>query len=169
VNDDSTSAELVKVYNEAVALGTPPRLSVAKYFCISIKAAASRIYRARKRGLIKPWTGGGTARVVDEGALIGVVTTGRATSHPVRPAQPTQKRIDRIDATDRAAMRKALDEGKGCQHCGGLHTRACPRVRRLVYHPNGMVAEVEFFPPDVWSDNEIIWPEDLETDDDDGS
>lgn len=53
---------------------------------------------------------------------------------------------------------------KPCTHCGGRHTRACPRVRRMKFHPNGTLAAVEFWPEGKWSDEHVIWPEDMETD-----
>ncbi len=46
-----------------------------------------------------------------------------------------------------------------CRHCGGRHARACPRVRRLAFHSNGQLAEVEFWPDGRWSDDYVIWPE----------
>jgi hypothetical protein len=59
-------------------------------------------------------------------------------------------------------------EGKACEHCGGLHQRACPRVRRLVVARtgagDGKWTEVEFWPPG-WDDTGVIWPEDAFDDD----
>lgn len=48
-----------------------------------------------------------------------------------------------------------------CQHCGGAHARACPRVRSLTWHPNGTLAGVEFWPADRWPQADIMWPEQL--------
>lgn len=48
-----------------------------------------------------------------------------------------------------------------CQHCGGLHSRACPRVRRIAYGDGGKPAEVEFWPNGRWPDNDVIWLEDV--------
>lgn len=31
-----------------------------------------------------------------------------------------------------------------CGYCGGYHLAVCPRVKAIEYHPNGMVARVEF-------------------------
>jgi hypothetical protein len=47
-----------------------------------------------------------------------------------------------------------LDEAGGkCTYCGGYHpARGCPRVKRLEFHPSGVVAAVEF-----WRDDEINW------------
>lgn len=48
-----------------------------------------------------------------------------------------------------------------CSHCGGTHARACPRVRRMAWHLNGNLAEVEFWPDGRWPDEHIVWPEQL--------
>jgi hypothetical protein len=53
-----------------------------------------------------------------------------------------------------------------CNHCGGSHARACPRVRRMEWHENERLAAVEFWPPGRWSDDTIVWPEDLPPDPD---
>jgi hypothetical protein len=48
-----------------------------------------------------------------------------------------------------------------CSHCGGAHARACPRVKRMAYHPNGTLAEVEFWPSDQWSDAFVVFPDEI--------
>jgi hypothetical protein len=48
-----------------------------------------------------------------------------------------------------------------CRHCGGAHARACPRVRRLTFHPDAKLAAVEFWPDGKWSDEFVQWPESL--------
>ena len=57
----------------------------------------------------------------------------------------------------------AFAEEKACPDCGGLHRRACPRVRRQVWlrtgPGSGERTEVEFWPPG-WDDTGVIWPED---------
>ena len=72
----------------------------------------------------------------------------------------------------------ALEEsGSKCIHCGGYHVRACPRVKKIEFHPNNTIAAVEFWPPrDVdWSgvlfedqgdpdDGALIRVEDLDED-----
>lgn len=53
-------------------------------------------------------------------------------------------------------------EGKGCPDCGGIHQRACPRVRRQVWvrsgPGDGQRLEVEYWR--TFDDSAIIWPED---------
>jgi len=48
--------------------------------------------------------------------------------------------------------------GEACTDCGGIHKRACPRVKRKVFHPNGNLIEVEY--RDKFDDSAIVWPED---------
>jgi hypothetical protein len=48
-----------------------------------------------------------------------------------------------------------------CEHCGGVHARACPRVQRLEFHTNGNLAAVTFWAPGRWPEDGIQWPEDL--------
>lgn len=52
-----------------------------------------------------------------------------------------------------------------CVHCGGLHLRACPRVKRMRFRPQPgqriELIEVEFWPDGEWSDLGVIWPEDV--------
>lgn len=45
-----------------------------------------------------------------------------------------------------------LGDEQTCMHCGGFHSRACPRVRSVEWHPNGNLAKVEY-----WSHAEIDW------------
>lgn len=76
----------------------------------------------------------------------------------------------RLDAEDVAAL-LVVDEDTGlteyerrqCQHCKGVHARACPRVKRIRYDTErgNAVAEVEYWPDGQWSDQHVIWPEDL--------
>ena len=72
---------------------------------------------------------------------------------PVDPTDLTPEERDVI-----AARFKAESE---CPHCGGLHLRACPRVRRLKMYPSGDIEEVEFWPDGQWPSGNIFWPEDF--------
>ena len=60
-------------------------------------------------------------------------------------------------------------EGKACPDCGGIHQRACPRIKRQVWIGQGSGAgnrvEVEYWPPG-WDDTGVIWPEDAFDDED---
>ena len=47
---------------------------------------------------------------------------------------------------------------KACEWCGGLHQRACNRVKRQVWHPNSALIEIEFW--NEWKQPGVIWPED---------
>lgn len=84
---------------------------------------------------------------------------------PVEAAPPL---LPGLDEEDRAAL-LAVDRTHGtglreferrqCRHCGGVHSRACPRVRRLCYTDGGSLTEVEYWPDGKWSDEFVIWPE----------
>jgi hypothetical protein len=51
--------------------------------------------------------------------------------------------------------------GRLCQHCLGAHARACPRVRELSFHPDAKLSRVRFWRDGEWSDDGVLWPEDL--------
>lgn len=53
--------------------------------------------------------------------------------------------------------KKTVFELRQCQHCGGVHDRACPRVKRMVFSPTGSLLEVEFWAR--WNDDYVIYPE----------
>ena len=61
--------------------------------------------------------------------------------------------------------------GSECTDCGGIHRRACPRVRRQVWLRTGAGAgertEVEYWA--TYDDSAIVWPEDAYDTDDDGA
>ena len=48
--------------------------------------------------------------------------------------------------------------GNACPDCGGIHQRACPRIKRLELHPNGNRIGVTYFKR--YDDTGIIWPDD---------
>ena len=54
-----------------------------------------------------------------------------------------------------------LFRDRQCDHCGGGHARACPRIKRLEFHPNTALAAVEFWPDGKWPIEHVSWPEDL--------
>jgi len=59
--------------------------------------------------------------------------------------------------------------GEACPDCGGIHQRACPRIKRQVWLRTGAGAgertEVEYWR--TFDDTGVIWPEDA-FDPDDG-
>lgn len=48
-----------------------------------------------------------------------------------------------------------------CQDCGGVHARACPRIRSIktIISDKGIVVEreVTFWPPGQWEHQVIFW------------
>lgn len=86
------------------------------------------------------------------------------------------QRRDRIDPAQAKALLAEVDlpsfpgvtpgkstvfAAQSCQHCGGLHSRACPRVRRISYQDGGKPAEVEFWPHGAWPAHQVIFLEDV--------
>lgn len=79
----------------------------------------------------------------------------------------------------------SIFEGKtqgrsGCVHCSGIHNNVaglapdrqpCPRVKRAVWHTDGTLLEVEYWPRSEWSRDDvnpghwrhIIFPSDVYT------
>jgi hypothetical protein len=73
-------------------------------------------------------------------------------------------KLSREEKAAAQAVFRGEVQGKGpCEDCGGLHQRACPRVRRQVWlrtgAGDGQRTEVEYWPPG-WDDTGVIWPED---------
>lgn len=73
---------------------------------------------------------------------------------------------DREFTGDEARDMWAAFRASRCEHCGGAHPRACPRVRQLSFHENGRIARVSFWPAGSWPDDYVQWPEDLPDDPD---
>ena len=67
-----------------------------------------------------------------------------------------------LTRAEKADARLAFAEGKACTDCGGIHQRACPRIKRQTWIGQGSGAgnrtEVEYWK--TWDDSTTIWPED---------
>jgi hypothetical protein len=55
---------------------------------------------------------------------------------------------------------KAGDTQKPCVHCGGVHLRACRRVREIQWHADGTVIGAKYWHDGEWDDSNTVWPED---------
>ncbi len=81
-----------------------------------------------------------------------------------------------MDAEQRADMRARFDQHQHdhpvgvCAHCGGVHPRACPRVKRIVYGDNRQIAEVEYWADGSWPTADVVFPDgpEMMVDDDEG-
>jgi hypothetical protein len=78
-----------------------------------------------------------------------------------RAVTPAEVGADRDDAALTAELAEALRKIPACSHCGGRHVRACPRVKRMSFHPNGALAAVEFWSDGKWSDEHVLWDEQI--------
>jgi hypothetical protein len=72
-------------------------------------------------------------------------------------------RGDEIDEETKTDLRASFASHEECQWCGGLHNGICPRVRKIVYHPNDdrQIRKVEFWAEGDWSRSNIVFPEDV--------
>lgn len=80
----------------------------------------------------------------------------------------------KLSKQQREEARQAFDDQGQCPDCGGLHSRACPRVKRMVLRyseTRGLQQreligrEVEYFNHGDWPEEDVIWPEDCFEDD----
>jgi len=85
---------------------------------------------------------------------------GQAARDPL--AVPWEQAADPADLgeEERKSVRDRFAGGDACPHCGGLHLRACPRVRRLTFHGQE-ISEVEFWAHGDWPTGDVLWPEDF--------
>jgi len=74
-----------------------------------------------------------------------------------------------LTAAEKRSAQQIFAEGQACPDCGGIHQRACPRIKRQVWLRTGAGAgertEVEYWAE--YDQTGIIWPEDA-FDPDDG-
>jgi hypothetical protein len=76
---------------------------------------------------------------------------------------PTGFRIvnDEFTSDELEGYREQFQQNKQCTHCGGLHLRACRRVRKIIMRNREEISEVEFWRDGQWDEEGIIWPEDV--------
>jgi hypothetical protein len=73
--------------------------------------------------------------------------------------------VSELTAQERFDARQIL-EGKvkgrePCVHCGGLHLRACRRLKRAEWHSDGTLLKAWYWKDGQWDESEIVWPEDI--------
>lgn len=61
-----------------------------------------------------------------------------------------------------AGVKTTVFDKQRCPHCLGLHSRKCPAVAELEYHPDGRVQRVTYFRHGEWPEDQVLWREDLE-------
>lgn len=94
---------------------------------------------------------GGNLGQVDPGSPIGKVTRSMLAQSMAPPL--TRQEVQEAEE---------IQKDQSCRYCGGMHARACPRVKRLAYDQTGMhVTEVEFWPWNQWPEGQVVFPEDL--------
>jgi hypothetical protein len=71
------------------------------------------------------------------------------------PARPV------LTAQQKAAAREEMKaQGGPCLHCGGLHSHACPRVRRVRWD-GGKPVEAVYWRDGKWPTGDILFPEEI--------
>ncbi len=78
-----------------------------------------------------------------------------------RVLTPAELGVDADDTALTAELAAELRKVPACEHCGGRHARACPRVKSMAFHPNGQLASITFWADGRWSPDHVVWPEDL--------
>jgi transcriptional regulator with XRE-family HTH domain len=62
-----------------------------------------------------------------------------------------------FDETERAKVLEYFEKDEVCQHCRGVHTRACPRVKSVEYQESGALKRVEYWAEGEWSTDHVIF------------
>jgi hypothetical protein len=70
-----------------------------------------------------------------------------------------------VDPHDTFQPKRPRYVTRRCAHCGGIHLRACPRIKTIEFAPSGEPSRVTFWKS--WDDSEVIWPEAVFEDDED--
>lgn len=163
--------ETARVYLAALLAGDSPVRAVAQHYGITDAAARQRIARARAKGIELPVASSASGPILvtqdDDGTWsIAPAVDNLPAARPAATLARQRPRVAAIEAAEREVFAKLFAEQLGklgvCGHCGGVHVRACPRVKRIVFTTGGEIAEVEFW--ETWDDSEVIFPSDLEDD-----
>lgn len=56
--------------------------------------------------------------------------------------------------------RQRIEQGQLCLHCGGIHVRSCPRIKRQAFS-GGNLIEAEYWPDRDWPKTGIVWPDEI--------
>ena len=74
-------------------------------------------------------------------------------------------RMKRIKTNNKKVVESQISfnefESLRCSHCGGAHLRACPRVKRMLFHATGSLNEIEFWQDGQWDTSNVLWPESI--------
>ncbi len=62
-----------------------------------------------------------------------------------------------LTAEESTRLKQEFENHNECRHCLGIHVRACPRIKKFAYHPDGVLAEVEFWPDGQWPTDNIVF------------
>jgi hypothetical protein len=69
-----------------------------------------------------------------------------------------QEPMPKLTRQEKLDAQATIAAGEACEHCGGIHKRACNRVKRIERLGNGNTTVLEFWPE--WKQPGCVWPED---------
>ncbi|GAA4626907.1 hypothetical protein GCM10023196_037060 [Actinoallomurus vinaceus] len=152
-------AETARVYLAALLAGDDPVRAVGGHYGCTAAAARQRIARARARGIDLASPTGPAGPFLLSRDPDGTWTI-QSTDAPPAPEQPAE-----LTPEERADARKLFETGGACPHCGGIHVRACPRVKAIEFSGAGIdglprIQRVEFW--ETWPQDAVLWPEDVQ-------
>ncbi|HEV2355818.1 MAG TPA: hypothetical protein VGR89_16330 [Puia sp.] len=69
----------------------------------------------------------------------------------------------KLPEDQRQELLSRFEAGEGCEWCGGLHHKQCPRIRHIIYHPSDptKINEIEFWRDGEWDRSGVLYPEDV--------
>ncbi len=59
-----------------------------------------------------------------------------------------------------AGTKTTVFDKQCCAFCQGIHSRKCPAVREIEYHPDGRVQRVTYWR--TWDETAVLWREDVQ-------
>ena len=77
-------------------------------------------------------------------------------------------RRPQLTAQQKADARKLLKDIGRCEHCGGIHGRACPRLKRIRWD-GGKAVEATYWRDGTWPTSDVLFPEDIADDDEEAA
>jgi transcriptional regulator with XRE-family HTH domain len=138
-----TLATWSKAHRELAAISSPERRSIRE---------GAGITRARLAELL----GVSAARV--EAYERGALPVGEdAASYRLALEAMAAPEDVTFDEEERARVLEYFEKEEVCQHCRGIHTRACPRVKSVEYLESGALKRVEYWAEGEWSTSNVIF------------
>ncbi len=69
-----------------------------------------------------------------------------------------KRKVEEPEESEEPLSPEEFEKAK-CSHCGGVHLRACPRVKMMKFGSGSSLEVVEFW--ETWDESFTVWPEDV--------